>query len=261
MNKSRLAKLLNLARNTLNKYISLGMPTDDLEEAQAWLANHKPARAKESRDAYKSKDIGGDDSQARFARLQASEKYLSGQIATIQEDILPQLISAMADASEDERQALEKRVIRVNADLLSLRREHRQLSRSISDIEFRRAAAAGGNVPYGYIVDLLNAALKPIFQYTHNLPDQNIARHVARLFSEGLEKFIRESEKVPPGYEGDAIPLEELDPKACLSRRPLTGDFIRPAKPHLAFSQTVGPTLVTAGMRFGWDPQLAIPTD
>jgi hypothetical protein len=63
------------------------MPSDDVDEALAWIAAQKPNRNKSvpTVEVYPAKEVQRDSSEARFERLKASEKFIAGQIAGLQE--------------------------------------------------------------------------------------------------------------------------------------------------------------------------------
>jgi len=203
MSISALARELGRARQTVSRYVHEGMPTS-VEEAQTWILANKANRERPvpQRAVYPAIVIEGDDSEARFARLKDQERYLSGQIGGIQERTLPDIVAAVARCTdEDEKRAMEKTMFRVSQDLLGLRKEWRSLIKQIADIEFRRTAALGDRIPFGYVLDLLTSTLTPVFAYTRSLKDQTVAADIVRLFSEAVNKFTVGVTRVPPGYE------------------------------------------------------------
>jgi len=203
MTPNKLAKAIRIPLTSTRRYLSLGMP-DTLEEAQAWILANKPSRGRPvpQRTVYPALAVEGDDSEARFARLKDQERYLAGHIVGIQAQTLPGLITALAKCTDaDQKKVMEKTMFRVNQDLLALRKEYRAINKQIADIEFRRVAAAGDRIPFGYVIDLLTSALTPVFTYTRSLKDQTVAADIVRLFSEAVNKFTVGVTRVPPGYE------------------------------------------------------------
>jgi hypothetical protein len=163
---------------------------------------------------YPSLEVEGDDFEARFKRLEASERYLSGQIASLQEVVLPNFVSRLSDCTEKDRPNIEKAMFKANQNLLALRKEYRATSKAISDIEFRRVSTLGGMIPFAFVIDMLTASIKPVMTYLHNIANgvhdeaeaaklNCITAEIIKVFNAAATEFIQGvsgqvPEKPPP---------------------------------------------------------------
>jgi hypothetical protein len=147
------------------------MPTDDVEGALAWIAAHKPNRngTRPTIDVYPAKEVQGDSSEARFERLKASEKYLAGQIAGLQETAIPELVTKLASATGQEKARREKELFKANQHLLALRKEYRAIVKQITEVEFKRESLHRGMISVDLVRDALTECLMPAFLYCRNL--------------------------------------------------------------------------------------------
>jgi hypothetical protein len=217
MTITQYAKALTIPRPTCSRFVSQGMPLDDIPSATAWMQANKPNRftrpASPVAEYYPSLEIEGDDFEARFKRLEASERYLSGQIANLQEVVLPNFVSKLSDCTERDRPNIEKAMFKANQNLLALRKEYRATSKAISDIEFKRVSTLGGMIPFAFVIDMLTSSIKPVMAYLHNIAvgvhDEaeaaklnQISADIVNVFNAGAKEFIQGvSGQVPIGYE------------------------------------------------------------
>jgi hypothetical protein len=211
-----LAKKLGIPRTSYIRYLKAGMSLD-LDEAREWLAENKPERSRIAIE-YPSKPVEGGSSEARFDRLKASEKYLAEQIAGIQETTLPDLVSRLSDCGTDkERVGIEKALAQVSRDLLGLRKEHRTISKTISDIELKKESLTGGMVPVGFMIDSLTKCLTPAFSFARNLSHgmadkaeaakiDGISSSIVKALQDSIKNLITELRGVVPvGYDREAV--------------------------------------------------------
>lgn len=171
MSVTEFAKKLKIPRPTCSRFIAQGMPTDDVDEALAWIAAQKPNRNKSvpTVEVYPAKEVQGDSSEARFERLKASEKFIAGQIAGLQETVIPDLVVKLSAASGHEKATKEKELFKANQHLLTLRKEYRAVVKQITDIEFKRENLHKGMISVDLVRDALTRCLMPAFQYCRNL--------------------------------------------------------------------------------------------
>lgn len=111
---------------------------DDLDGATEWLEDHRAGKGNPPAQFYPAEEVHGDSSEARFERFTASERYTSGQIATLQKKVIPHFVGKLSTPTDKDKAALEKLLFRANQHLLALRKEYRAIVRRISDIEFKR---------------------------------------------------------------------------------------------------------------------------
>jgi hypothetical protein len=221
MRITQYAKALSIPRPTCSRFASQGMPLDDIASATAWMQANKHNRFNKPTspvaEYYPSIEIEGDDFEARFKRLEASERYLSGQIASLQEVVLPNFVSRLADCSENDRPNIEKAMFKANQNLLALRKEYRATSKAISDIEFKRVSALGGMIPFAFCIDMLTTTIKPVMAYLHDIASgvrdeveakklNGIAAEIVSVFNAAATEFVGAvSGQVPIGYEKGGV--------------------------------------------------------
>jgi len=199
MTRVELAKQLGIPRTTLNNYIKSGCDISSVETAAAWIKNHK-REPLGSQDHYEASEIDGKDSEARFQRLVDSEAYVSGQIRTLQENILPNLVSMLCD--DPENRALQAKLSKANQDLIAHRKSLLSISKLISDIEFKKAAQAGDTVPVAFVKDVItNVLMNGVLLWAQSHGDGSTLMY---LLKDNLDRIINSvserAQGAPIGY-------------------------------------------------------------
>jgi len=195
MTRVELAKQLGIPRTSLNNHIKNGCPTSSVDTAAAWIQNHKrePLGATSH---YEVSEVDGNDSEARFSRLVASEEYVSGQIRTLQERVLPDLVSQLTD--EPDNKAIQAKLSKASQDLIAQRKSWLLLSKTIADLEFKKASVAGDTVPVSFVQDVITRVfMGGIMAYANAHPDATLAY----LLQDSVNRILNDlSDDAPIGY-------------------------------------------------------------
>jgi hypothetical protein len=77
--------------------------------------------------------VEGKDAEARFNRLVENEAYVSGQMQTLQVDILPRLAEELS--RDPDNKAVQSKLSRASQDLIAYRKSLLQISKVVYKVD------------------------------------------------------------------------------------------------------------------------------